>query len=236
MVTTLGANPHNGAQLIVFNLAIDPDELAGLSDEALNERLAATPKPVRALRANACPCVLAYDEAPEHLRSQTPDNGELRARAARIRGDHAFVQRLISSFLATRKPKESSPHVEEQLYGEFIGIEDQKAMISFHTAEWAARPDILGQLSDCRLQILGKRLILTEAPEVMPTPARNTFNVAVARRLMAAEGTVSWLTLPKAIADTEDFLAIATGVEAALLRDLRGYLAQRAEKAAALIT
>ena len=236
MVTPLGLNPHNGAQLIVFNLAIDPDELADLSDEALIDRLAATPKPVRALRANACPCVLSYEETPQHLRSRTPGNADLRARAARIRGDHAFVQRLISSFLATREPKEPSPHVEEQLYGEFIGNEDKRAMISFHSAGWAARREILGQLSDSRLQVLGKRLLLTEAPEVMPIRARNAFDVAVARRLMAAEGTVPWLTLPKAIADTEDFLAIANGVEAALLRDLRRYLAQRAEEAAALIT
>lgn len=236
MVTTLGPNPYNGAQLIVFNLAIDPDELADLSDEDLIDRLAARPKPVRVLRANACPCVLAYEDTPEHLRSQASDSAELRARAARIRGDQAFVQRLISSFLATREPIKESPHVEEQLYGEFIDKDDQKTMISFHSADWAARPEIIGQLSDSRLQLLGKRLIWTEAPDVMPMPTRNAYKACVARRLMAAEGTVPWLTLPTAIAKTEHFLTTANGVEAALLRDLRGYLAQRAEEAAALIT
>lgn len=236
MVTTLGPNPNNGAQLIVFNLAIDPEELADLSGEDLIRRLAATPKPVRVLRANACPCVLAYEETPEHLRSQTTDRADLRARAARIRDNQAFVERLISSFIATRKSIEPSPHVEEQIYSKFIGNDDQRTLNSFHSADWAARPEILGQLSDSRLQVLGKRLILTEAPEVMPISARNDYEVAVARRLMAAEGTVPWLTLPKAIVDTDDFLTTANGVEAALLRDLRGYLAQWADEAVALIS
>ena len=235
MVTTLGPNPDYGSELLVFNLAIDPDELADLPDDELIDRLARTPKPVRALRANACPCVLPHEDTPEHLRSQAPDIEDLRARTVRIRGDDALVQRLIASFLATREPKEPPPHVEEQIYDSYTGSADQTAMAEFHTAEWSARPEILGRLSDARLQVLGERLIHTEAPEVMPLSARNAHDVGVARRLMAAEGTVPWLTLPKAVADTEDFLAVADGPEAALLRDLRDYLAYRAEEAGALI-
>ena len=235
MVTSLAPNPDNGSQLLVFNLAIDPDEMAVLPDDELIDRLATTPKPVRALRANACPCVLSYEDTPEHLRSQALDIADLGARAARIRRDDALVHRLIAAFLATREPKEPSPHVEEQIYDGFTGSDDQTVMAAFHTAEWSARPEILGRLSDARLQVLGETLIHTEAPEVMPVPARNAYEIGVARRLMATEGTVPWLTLPKAIADTEDFLAVSDGPEAALLRDLREYLAQRAEEAGALI-
>ena len=235
MVTNLGPNPDNGSQLLVFNLAVDPEELAVLPDHELADRLATRPKPVRALRANACPCVLSYEDTPGHLRSQAPDIADLRARAARIRGDDGFVQRLIAAFLATREPKEPSPHVEEQIYDGFTGSDDQKAMAAFHVAGWSARPEILASLSDARLQVLGERLIHTEAPEVMPAPVRSAHDVGVARRLMAAEGSVPWLTLPKAIADTEDFLAVADGREAALLRELRAYLTHRAEEAGALI-
>ena len=235
MVTNLGPNPDNGSQLLVFNLAIDPDQLADLPDDELINRLATTPKPVRALRANACPCVLSYDDTPEHLRSQAPDITDLGTRAARIRGDEALVQRLIAAFLATREPKEPSPHVEEQIYDGFTGGADQTAMAAFHEAEWSARAEILARLSDARLQVLGERLIHTQAPEVMPVRARNAHDVALARRLMAGEGTVPWLTLPKALADTEDFIAVAGGAEAALLRDLRDYLAQLTEETGSLI-
>ena len=235
MVTALGPNPDNGSQLLVFNLAVDPDGLADLPDDELIGRLATRPKPVRALRANACPCVLSYENTPAHLRSQVPNIEDLGARAARIRGDEALAQRLIAAFLASREPKEPSPHVEEQIYDSFTGSDDQAAMAAFHTAEWSMRPEILANLSDVRLQVLGERLIYTEAPEVMSAAARNAYEVGVAWRLMAVEGTVPWLTLPKAVADTEDFLAVADGTEAALLHDLRDYLAQRAEEAGELI-
>ena len=235
MVTNLGSNPDNGSQLLVFNLSIDPNQLADLSEDELTHRLAITPKPVRALRANACPCVLSYDDTPEHLRSKAPDIADLRARAVRIRRDRALVQRLIAAFLATREPKEPSPHVEEQIYDGFTGIDDQTAMAAFHSSEWSARPAILQGLSDARLQVLGERLIYAEAPEIIPESARNAYDIGVARRLMAAEGAVPWLTLPKALADTDDFLAVAGGTEAALLRDLRDYLAQQTEEAGELI-
>lgn len=235
MVTTLGPNPDYGSELLVFNLAIDPDQLADLSVDELTDRLATTPKPVRALRANACPCVLSYEDTPEHLRSRAPDIADLRARAARIHGDDALVQRLIAAFLATREPKEPSPHVEEQIYDGFTESDDQATMAEFHIAEWSARPEILNRLSDVRLQTLGQRLIHTEAPEVLPAQTRRSHEIALARRLMADEETVPWLTLPKAIADTDDFLAVADGAEAALLRDLRSYLAQLAEETGKLI-
>ena len=235
MVTSLGANPDYGSEMLVFNLAIDPDKLANLPNDELIDRLAARPKPVRALRANACPCVLSYDDAPEHLCSQAPDFSDLRVRAARIRSDAALVQRLINAFLAPREPKEPSLHVEEQIYDSFTGSDDQAAMAEFHAASWSARPEILNRLSDGRLRVLGKRLIHTEAPDVLPTSARNTLDVRVAKRLMTAEGTVPWLTLPKAIADTKDFLAVADGTDTALLRDLRDYLILRARELGALI-
>ena len=40
---------------------------------------------------------------------------------------------------------------------------------------------------------------------------------------------------PRAGVDTEDMLAVADGAEAALLRDLRDYLIDRAEEAGELI-
>ena len=235
MVTSLGPNPDYGSELLVFNLAIDPDELASLSDDELIRRLATRPKPVRTLRANACPCVISYEDTPEHLRSKAPGFKDLRARAARIHGDGALAQRLKTAFLAPRERKESSSHVEEQIYDSFTGDADQKIMAAFHRAAWPDRPKILKSLSDDRLRVLGERLIHTEAPEVMSAHERDAHDVAVAQRLMAAEGSVPWLMLPKAVVETEDFLVVADGTEKALLRDLRDYLAQRAEMASALI-
>ena len=235
MVTTLGPNRSNSSELFVFNLAIDPNELANLSNGELTNRLSTTPKPVRALRVNACPCVLTYEDTPLHLRSRAPNFADLEARAVRLRNDDALIQRLIATFISTRKLKGPSPYVEEQIYDSFTDSKNQQIIDTFHTMEWSARPEILGHLSDTRHRILAERLIHTDAPEVMDASARNAHDVEVAQRLMSVEGNVPWLTLPKAIADTEDFLAVANGAEAVLLGELREYLAQRAEQADQLI-
>ena len=192
--------------------------------------------PTRArLRTNACPSVLSYEETPEYLRIRSPDILKLRSRASCIRNDDALVQRLTTAFLATRKPKAPSPHVEEQIYDGFTSDEDMERMEEFHSTAWSKRPNVLSDFSDNRLKILGERLLLTEAPEVMPAPIRTAHDVEVAQRLLAEEGTVPWMTLHKAIIETDDILAAAVKSKVVVLRDLRDYLAQKVKAAGTLI-
>lgn len=230
MVTTIGPNPENGSELLVFDLSIDPEDLSNLSDRQLTSRLAERPKPVRGLRANACPIVLSYEDAPDHLVSRAPSITELRRRAAYIRRNQSFSDRLIAAFGLTREQRQPSTHVEEQIYDSFTGNEDHSMLALFHETEWRDRAALLPRLADRRLAILGERLIHTEAPQVMTTQARDAYHAAVARRLMAADGSVPWLTLPKAIADTDNLLAAADGAEATLLQGLRDHLVQRVEQ------
>ncbi|MEQ8505609.1 MAG: exonuclease domain-containing protein [Rhodospirillales bacterium] len=236
MVTTIGQNPNNGSESIVFNLSVDPGELISLDDDELAKRLASQPKPVRSLRTNACPCILAYDDAPDNLKAAGPDLDELERRVSVLTSEEGFRERLVSAFLSTREDKEPSPHVEKQIYDGFSGNGDQALMTQFHSVEWGQRFQLLDQFSDNRLKPLGERLIYAEASEAMPPEAKSNHEIMIAQRLMADDDSVPWLTLPKAIADTDDFLAMATGDEAALLGDLRNYLADRAERAASLIT
>ena len=69
----------------------------------------------------------------------------------------------------------------------------------------------------------------------MEEVARRDYDVAIARRLMADDGTAPWLTFPKAIEEVGDLLAVANASEHASLTELRDFLSQRAEEAAALI-
>lgn len=235
MVTTIGQNPEYGAELLVFNLGIDPDELLRLSDDELADRLAETPKPVRAMRTNASPVVLAYDDAPDALREDAPTLDILQARAAQIRENSDFAGRLISAFLATRDEREPSVHVEEQIYDGFTDNADLAVMERFHASEWGERAGLLPLLADERLRSLGQRLIFVEAPQTMHDAARRDYEMAIARRLMEDDGTVPWLTLHKAIEEANDMIAVAEGAERALLTDLRDYLVQRVDNAAALL-
>lgn len=235
MVTGIGLNPEYGSEVLVFNLSIDPDELSDLSDDELAVRLAETPKPVRAMRTNAAPIVLAYEDASEDMRNSAPDLDELRRRATRIKNDQELSDRLISAFLQTREEREPSDHVEEQIYDAFTSNDDQSVMERFHELDWSLRTPLLEQISDERVRSLGQRLIYVEAPTVMTKTSRRDHEITIARRLMGADGTVPWLTFPKAIEEADDLIAVANHTERALLTELRHYLTQRAEDAATLL-
>jgi exodeoxyribonuclease-1 len=232
MVTVLGVNPDNGSEQIVFCLSSDPGELAVMSDEELVARLSEFPKPVRGMRTNSCPIVLSYEDSPEAIRSAAPALPVLKERAALVRNDKQFAGRLVQAFIRSRGERETSPHVEGRIYDGFAGNEDNAVMDRFHALEWAHRAPLIGQLADERLRSLGQRLIYVEAPHVMSDEERRDYDVAIARRLMAEEGSVPWRTYPQAIAETDGLLADDCGPNAVLLAEFQHYLAGRAEEAA----
>lgn len=235
LVTGIGVNPEKGSDFLVFDLAIDPDELAGLPDDELAARLAARPKPVRAMRTNAGPLVVPYDDAPDHMRCAALELDELRRRAGRINNDAGLCDRLITAYLETREAREPSIHVEEQIYDSFTGKGDYALLDQFHQLEWMHRPRLLGRLADERLQLLGQRLIHAEAPDILPEAVRHEHDTAIACRLMAHNVDVPWLTLSKAIEEANDLIAVAQGGQTALLTSHLEFLRQRSEWAAALL-
>ena len=235
MVCRIGENPAYAAEQLVFNLAVDPEKLALLDDDALAARLTKRPKPVRVLRANTSPALLAYEDSPSHLRTAVPEEHVLRRRAARIRGDEYFARRLVSAFLSTRPERTPSVYVEEQIYDSFLSDADQSLMDRFHTLDWIDRHRLTESLSDPRVRTLGERLLHVEAPTALPCEVRKSLDIATARRLMGADGSVPWLTLPKALTDTRDMLAVASGTQAILLGELQDYLVDRSKEAGTLI-
>ena len=236
IVCRIGENPDNATEQLVFNLAIDPGELVLLDHEGLTARLLERPKPVRSLRANASPALLAYEDTPSHLRTAMPSEHVLRDRSAQIRGDEQFAQRLTVAFLSTRPEHTASIHVEEQIYDSFTSAADQSLMDHFHTLDWIDRPSVLDSLTDKRAEKLAKRLLYEEAPSALLSAVRGKLDVAIARRLMGEDGPVPWLTLPKALTDTNDMLAVASGEDAKLLAELQNYLVDRSDEASAKIT
>ena len=233
VVTAIGTNPQRDSELYVFDLSYDPRELAALDDEGLQKRLSASPRPVRRLRANAAPCILPYEDVPVAARVQLLGAEELESRATYIRKNGDLRDRLMAAVVEDREEWQPSIHVEEQIYDSFSGPDDQTLMTAFHEAEWPDRAALLDGLADSRLQMLGKRLMHTEAPEAMPADGLTSCRGDVARRLLADEGTVPWLTLPKAIRETDEILAGSAGDEVALLTGLRTYLVGKVEEARA---
>lgn len=234
MVTHIGVNPERSTELFVFNLLIDPYELTTLNDDELCVRLAKSPKPVRGIRTNAGPVVLPYEDAPETLRNAVPNFNVLRERVVQLKNNDRLVERLITAFAQTRKKREQSIYVEEQIYDRFNTDEDIAVMDMFHDLDWENRPQLLDQISDRRMRLLGQKLIYVEAPFLMPDEMRREHDIAIARRLMTNDETVPWLTYPKAIEEVDSLLASATA-ESTLLTDLRQYFMQQAEEANCLL-
>lgn len=234
-VCKIGENPDYATEQLIFDLSVDPEELANLDDVGLATRLSEEPKPVRVLRANASPALLAYEDTPRHLRSDVPGKRILRARAIRIRGDECLAQRLVETYLSTRPERKPSVHVEEQIYDSFASPADQARMEEFQAMDWPDCPRLLKLLSDGRAKILGERLIHVEAPAVLTRSVRHRLDIATARRLMGAEGAVPWLTLPKALADTRKKRRVEKGAKATLLDEMQDYLVDQTEKARELL-
>ena len=236
MVTAIGPNPQRDSTLYVFDLSYDPLDLATLTDEDLRKVLAKSPRPVRRLRANAAPCILPYEDLPARLRLQLPGAEKLGSRAACIQEHGDLRERLMAASSEGREKRDPSHYVEKQIYDGFTGPEDQAQMRAFHEAEWPSRAALLGSLADPRLQVIGERLLYTEAPEVMPAEGLSNYRGGVAERLLADEGAVPWLTLSGAIKKTDLLLAYSTCAEASLLMGLRDFLVATGEKALVTIS
>lgn len=235
LVTPIGHNAENPAEIHVFDLATDPSTLADLSEQQLIARLRRSPKPVRRLKANGGPMIVATEDAPSIAAARTLSSEEIERRAGHLAADENLRQRLLIAFEATKEVRELSPHVEARIYESFTSDTDHAHMVRFHDTPWEGRQAILAQLVDVRMRELGDRLIHTERPDVLADDARSSHDRLIAQRVLAADGDVPWLTVHKAIEEVEDLLRQSSGADQTLLREHRDYLLQTRETAAELI-
>ena len=235
-VTLIGENVANSSEQYVFNLGVDPDELEMLSDKALTSRLATQPKPVRSVRSNAAPMLMPSDEAPHTASTWSISIEELERRAQRLREDAVLRERLVAGFEASRPEREPPVHVEQKIYDGFFSPVDQARMDAFHRSSWEARPAIVSALEDPRLRELGMRLIYAERPDVLAAELRSQYQVEIAEHLTRDNETVRWLTLPKAIEQVEDLIAVAGDSEREFLRSHQRFLLKRLEDALGYLT
>ncbi|MGZ3283147.1 MAG: hypothetical protein ACXU9A_10860 [Xanthobacteraceae bacterium] len=96
--TPLGPSPSRKSDILVLDLATDPDELRALDADELVGRLARSPKTVRRLRPNACPILMPRDRAPDIVLAKALGDAELDRRATSLRDDPAFREKLIAAF------------------------------------------------------------------------------------------------------------------------------------------
>ncbi len=230
LVTYCGENPHYDAQLAVFDLFHDPDEYRSLSVEQLVSVLNASPKVIRSLRTNAQPILMPADAAPDSTKALQISPEERRRRVDVIRGDVDFRMRVGQALALRFADKEPSPHVEQRIYDGFPGRQDQALMEQFHRVEWEERATLADQIEDPRLSEFAYRLIYFERPDLLSAAKSAELRTWCAEHTLTEDESVPWTTVPKALREADDLLAVATGDDARLLGEVKDFLYDLADR------
>src|SRR5271166_3659904 len=231
IVSMIGSNGDNSNEIYLYNLAVDPERLTGLSQRALCSRCARPPKPIRRMRANALPILSALENAPPFAEGFSLGSAELQRRANFLRANSDLRLRLIAAFEAIRESREPSPHIEEQIYGDFFSDTDEYLMEYFHSVPWRERFAVVETFEDSRLREIGYRLIHCERPDLLDRPTYQAHTDRIARSLLGLDGEAPWLTLREAIREANDLLETREGSELTHIAAHRDYLQRRLAEA-----
>jgi exodeoxyribonuclease-1 len=235
IVSPIGYNEHNSNEVYVYNLTLPPEYLGGLSEARLLLRMPGRPRPVATMRANSVPILTHLERAPSFAQGLMLGREELHRRAGALRADADFRARLIAVFEATRKAREPSPYIEEQIYDGFASEADEGLMEDFHTAAWEDRLSILDRFDDARLREFGYRLVYYERPDVVDEVVRQAHSDRITRNLLGRDGEVPWATLPDAIQEANSLLERAKGPDIAFVREHRDALERRLAETTRLV-
>jgi exodeoxyribonuclease-1 len=223
LVAGCGVNAGNSGQLAVFDLAFNPDEFVGHSTEQLVALLKGKNRVIRTVRANAQPILMPADSAPVSTKALAISKNELARRAGVITASKDFQVRVAAALAAQYEDSEPAVHIEERIYESFPSDDDQGLMEIFHTAPWEERHGIAQKFKDERLVEFGRRLMFAERPDLVPQQDADALKGWVAKRIMS-EDDVPWMTVPKALAETDELLIGATDEQKKLLAEVKEFL------------
>ena len=198
LATQIGVNSKNPAEAYLYNLAIDPLTLVGLSQSELAFRLNSQPKPIRSMRCNACPIIMPAADAPEITVGKNTPLEELEKRAEFLAANEQLRNQLIEILEAEKTDYPTSIYVEKQLYEGFFSQQDQALLEQFHSTEWESRLSIVNMFEDIRLKKIGSHLIYIERPHLLTESARQEHDSAYKARISTIDLEVPWLTMKNA--------------------------------------
>ena len=233
LVTPCGQNPKDAGQLAVFDLSFDPDDYRSLSAEDLVSVLNASPKVIRSIRANRQPIMMPADAAPASTKALQIPSDERRRRVEIIQGDPEFQGRVGQAQALRLADTDPPAHVEQRIYDGFPNAADEARMKQFHQVDWDDRSALAAQIEDPRLGEFARRLIYFERPEMLSQAQSAELSAWMANRVLTEDESVPWMTVRKALRETDALLQDARGEEAHLLREVKDFLHGRAAKAAA---
>ena len=221
-IIRIGADSEQAAKHLCYDLTHDPNGFRSLSDSALLDCFKNKPKPLRKVKSNAAPTLRALDEAPDWCLGPLSE-AEVVSRAQDVLSDTAFVDRLLELYEESKTEYEDSEHVEQQIYNGFPTPPDEVLMERFHATDWHDRHLLIPQFADQRLPFLAARVIYEEHPDCLPREFRRSVEAHIQSRLHF-QGECRWGTVPKALAECDANLSLATGDQVEMLRTYREHL------------
>ncbi len=168
-----GVNAEIQNRIGYFDLvAGDTTEFTNADPELVEKAVSESPKIIRSVDLGAMPLLFPASQiAPEHL-----------DQAAQIT-QNKVLHDLAGKALAARFADRETPElVEAQIYEGFYNHADKKLLEAFHQAEWQERAKLVQQLTDVRLKELGNRMLVLNAPELVPDDVRQAFWSMVSER------------------------------------------------------
>ena len=143
---------------------------------------------------------------------------------------HTDFRHRVGEALANRYPeKESSPHVEQQIYDGFPSSSDQTLIKQFHDVPWEDRLRVAMEMSDYRMRRIAQRLVYFERPETLPEKTRAVLGREIQARLNAHDDVLPWKTIADARKELDELRSEdADGNLTGFIRDVDEFLTERA--------
>ena len=225
-IVKIGADPEIRSYLFTADLTRDFDNFLILDENARQSWIEEPPKPVRRIKANASPMLLPLDEL-DDFDGWSVD--ALYARAQSITENEELCEALSESYAATTAREYESVFVEQQLYGEFIAPETERAIEPFHSLPWEKRASMLSRIPDGRCRKLALRLIHEHAGSTLSKKQREIMAEFPRKRALGItpKSEPAWRTIASARAELTEARGDARyedNVE--LFEDYEDYLAQ----------
>ncbi|MBX5167026.1 MULTISPECIES: hypothetical protein [unclassified Rhizobium] len=143
-------------ECFVYDLAVDPIDLAALANETLEQRLQAAPKPVGLIRVSTCPILTDFDET---MPIMGLDAEDIVRRAAYLSANPDFRARVIQLFRAIPKGQPPAEYVKPA-FEPFSGPLDRDLAAAFHLIDLNDANDWGGKFANERLNEIADRLLL----------------------------------------------------------------------------
>jgi exodeoxyribonuclease-1 len=196
VVWPLAQHPSNKNELIVWDLAADPGELATLDAETIRTRMFSKTEelpegvdrlPIKTIHLNKSPIVI------NNLKTLSPEMTEKWGIDLPAALRHAEIADAAPDMSAIwqavfQRPQEAAPDVDEDLYGGFVGNNDRRLLQDLRTRSPQQLADARPAFHDPRLEELLFRYRARNFPDTLNESEREQWEAHRAARLFDGAG------------------------------------------------